>query len=753
MIIKTEELNEAFEIFNNNEELFLEFIGALSGTNYEKDHQARTGVVSPDIDTIEKYSFKGLEQQDSPIPNFSSKSSGVMVSYCHMMKPWQQNVVKVLQSHDVYLVASPGAGKTLPIMCYYYNSILGLNTSLLPIDCKHNNKTYNNQSISHQNMRDMLKAIVNIFRIDIQYPTTLLNLLMKHKDNIDINRVVHSNNIIDDLNITNIDSHIKQTNTGFDRFVNKIREIENKNYPGQAVIALPRRSLLSNYQRDITSNFAQIIRGCLSFLSFYSSFGDLNPHGSTDKNKVNNFDNSWKLDIFLRLIGCLDSIIDNKQFLKNYFINRFSLLQRIKDNYADAQLNRSNSVNMIKDSISNLAKLDNSLNERLERRIESYIRDNLLYVKSGNQDEGNSKRALITICITESLNNLNLINDKANLKMFFIDEAHEMNYSMSVSSSGDSYGRNIKALDELTNKVNIIKRVFKAISEKNNGERIIFATGTINPESADMMVKYINKNYKRKMVLFDQGSVAKSFGENPDKNASNITIRTDNNLNNPAYLTKLLTSPRSTNNLIVLLSKKMIASICEAALKKVYPRNSSDINELKKQFEIPGFHKNIRTISDLALSDRIGANLVNKVKFEPKVEEISDPFLKQCVLCGFGYIVRNDKDPNDPRTAHDQMIVSELFSKGKIHTLLATTSVGIGVNIKVETMYIPDPTLPNSSTFEVKKNGLDELSQLLNRTGRADFKYSYIVTTDRSKSLIEKALSSTPDDFERRFVI
>lgn len=54
---------------------------------------------------------------------------GIILDRCRSLFPWQQSVVNTLSNgQDIYIQAGTGAGKTLPIECYWSNNILGLNT-------------------------------------------------------------------------------------------------------------------------------------------------------------------------------------------------------------------------------------------------------------------------------------------------------------------------------------------------------------------------------------------------------------------------------------------------------------------------------------------------------------------------------------------------------------------------------------------------------------------------------------------------
>lgn len=56
---------------------------------------------------------------------------GIIYKFCHQLRPEQKLIVQELQDgKDIYVNMGAGGGKTLPIICYWLNSILGLNVLL-----------------------------------------------------------------------------------------------------------------------------------------------------------------------------------------------------------------------------------------------------------------------------------------------------------------------------------------------------------------------------------------------------------------------------------------------------------------------------------------------------------------------------------------------------------------------------------------------------------------------------------------------
>jgi len=70
----------------------------------------------------------------TPSPSYRSTIVGPMnVDHCANMHGWQQQLVGMLGGNrDVYILSQPGSGKTLPVICYWVNTILGISTGIQP---------------------------------------------------------------------------------------------------------------------------------------------------------------------------------------------------------------------------------------------------------------------------------------------------------------------------------------------------------------------------------------------------------------------------------------------------------------------------------------------------------------------------------------------------------------------------------------------------------------------------------------------
>jgi len=68
----------------------------------------------------------------NPVPTLPTENlivKGLTARNCNTLEGWQNQIVRALiNDNDQYVIARPGGGKTLPIICYWMDRLLGLNT-------------------------------------------------------------------------------------------------------------------------------------------------------------------------------------------------------------------------------------------------------------------------------------------------------------------------------------------------------------------------------------------------------------------------------------------------------------------------------------------------------------------------------------------------------------------------------------------------------------------------------------------------
>jgi len=102
----------------DDKEIVSEIMGTFTRTQPEPNTQTFTGaggVVNTQM------------RRDEDI-----RISGPTVRNCNTLEAWQRQIVNQLNlGRDQYVIARPGGGKTLPIICYWTDRLLGLNTLTL----------------------------------------------------------------------------------------------------------------------------------------------------------------------------------------------------------------------------------------------------------------------------------------------------------------------------------------------------------------------------------------------------------------------------------------------------------------------------------------------------------------------------------------------------------------------------------------------------------------------------------------------
>ena len=295
-----------------------------------------------------------------------------------------------------------------------------------------------------------------------------------------------------------------------------------------------------------------------------------------------------------------------------------------------------------------------------------------------------------------------------------------------------------------------------------NDTRLILLSGTQNPQSAQAFCQYLNKGFKRN---FNVPSIKAIEG----KNQANIDIIPDDSIGNTnGLITSIQQNVRSRSwgCLYVIFSINRMGPIILNAIKKLGIRNLDNI--LNQSTYRPTFQQAhrprtpLRSTRDLRfnkdnmleLSKSLETEMGNFVRAEAR--NIQNPFIRLAVSHGIGFIARQipSEFHNEPRLdmlEADKFIVAKLFKERKIPVLLATDAVGIGVNIDVRRLYIPE--LIKFGGFQMDNLLLRDLSQILNRAGRAATEYASIHTPSDNVQRVMQALNAGPDNFEESEII
>jgi len=278
--------------------------------------------------------------------------------------------------------------------------------------------------------------------------------------------------------------------------------------------------------------------------------------------------------------------------------------------------------------------------------------------------------------------------------------------------------------------------------------QLILLSGTVNPTSAQNLCTFFNSCFHLNIEQV-RGNT---------RNPSNVSVLPMDDLYKENKLVDILIRPKEEGNAIILFSKRKIDRIIDNALNQTQgirrTAQQIDRGDLQKA-------KSPNMTIDLADYDQQAAKgtpnfsdkrIIDKINELPGAEHISDQRLLNCVMGGFAYIYRQDdkskSDEQNKKLGRDQQIVADLFSKGKIKSIIATDSIGIGININIKNMYVPSVSKFNGSGFETLP--VSDASQLYNRVGRMAYQVSNIYTPEANMSDILNAISANNDKYDER---
>ena len=122
---------------------------------------------------------------------------------------------------------------------------------------------------------------------------------------------------------------------------------------------------------------------------------------------------------------------------------------------------------------------------------------------------------------------------------------------------------------------------------------------------------------------------------------------------------------------------------------------------------------------------------------------LSDPFLAECILCGFGYIA-NGAGKGFRMANEDLMLVQNLFKQGKIHFLFATDMIGVGTTLTIRTLYLPSLNKPKENNLPYGKINDSSLVQLVNRVGRQSNVAATIYCATEDYGDVHRLLNNDP---------
>ena len=353
-----------------------------------------------------------------------------------------------------------------------------------------------------------------------------------------------------------------------------------------------------------------------------------------------------------------------------------------------------------------------------------------------------------------------IVYDEAHLYMpsDFSETDNQVSQSQEITAASDAY------------------KIIKTIISKSDVQ-LAFLSGTINPVSAENFSDYLNGRYSRRMV------VCKTEKGDPQAvNKTQLRVIPDDSLRNDDNIINNVVrwvNREEKGNAVIFFSKARIEKIVSGAKKKLSQSNLNDISNRSNSVDRVKEEQIKRYRRSLAYTNMDSSEIEKKVQefikreypttqqqhigrimSKPGANQIENKDLRDAVAYGIGYIYTQDDEavsPEDRRmgksgiSEKDKRIVADLFSNGKIYALLATPSIGIGVNVSIRNMYIPTLNKFTGSgkdfSGSIQLNNRREMSQLINRAGRGKVNISGLYTPQEFVPYLRDITLMTNDDF------
>lgn len=359
--------------------------------------------------------------------------------------------------------------------------------------------------------------------------------------------------------------------------------------------------------------------------------------------------------------------------------------------------------------------------------------ENLVGLIAGGFRSNNDiiRNAPVLVATYDSLtllsNNHNILN---NVGLFVIDEAHQMfEYE------------NIKSRDEdKIKRAAFIISIFKNLPGPDHC-RVVGLTGTLNPTSAKEFTDYCNSCFKRR---FDDPFTPTGKGA---ANPAKISILSDNSLKNNNRLIEIIKTSvfnKDWGKVILLFGTNKMIKLAVEAVKQIKPFGLSDIAQ-RSQNTYGNPLSNFNNMSNTP-SPKVSQEFIKNINKIPEITQIESPLLRECISRGFAFHFRGKADNLTELSMNDKSIVEYLFKNKKISVLLASDTIGIGVNLDIKDIYIPEVEKSYGGPKQVIN--LADLSQVLNRVGRANVPIAAIHTPEENVLTVSNAITAIPSNYD-----
>lgn len=309
----------------------------------------------------------------------------------------------------------------------------------------------------------------------------------------------------------------------------------------------------------------------------------------------------------------------------------------------------------------------------------------------------------------------------------------------------------------------------------NSGLHLL--TGSINIKSTNSLIDFLNTKYKRKFKLI-------TLGQHDVGNRSRIFLHPLEKIKNLDYQKKLIINAvknKKTNNALILFSikrssalgifriiedilphlpKRNPESLYDKKIYKIQKQNSlktrkaiskdlpgiEDKDYIEKSFEKSQRHPLPESLPLYSAQRELNVDDIEFLKYfdidavENKRNSIlkrpdENNILYQSILGGVGVLVGQMGE-------NFKIIVQKLFMSGKIYFLLATNSLGVGANIKAQSLYIPSLLKFEGTDFQDLDSST--IVQLVNRAGRGAFPTANIYVSVDDYLTVKNLLQQAP---------
>lgn len=266
-------------------------------------------------------------------------------------------------------------------------------------------------------------------------------------------------------------------------------------------------------------------------------------------------------------------------------------------------------------------------------------------------------------------------------------------------------------------------------SDQGFNSQMAVLTGTANEISAANFIEFCNYAYKRNFPDYPFVSNA--------ANLARIKVQSYDKIRDFQYLKKLVKDFQSQGRkqiAVILFSKNKINEIAE------YCATGSGGGNFQRKSSSIGYSSNVDEFGRKKDNPFFSKQDIDILTNQPDISKIYDPLKRKAAISGIGIIYSKDDNSNKEERL-DNQIIRQLFVNGQVGILLATDSIGSGMNVNIKEMYIPS----------VEKMGVlipkAPLAQLLHRVGRQANMDCTIYTPSEFADDVMSALNATSTDF------